>query len=107
MKKSVLILALGMIPFVFLHPVLAQTSEDPALENDAQKAPVADDNMVDETGIKVKEIRIRNRLDQVIIQRGEGGLSEYYDFGGADEIYQDGSLTERGVLRQWRIGGKP
>ena len=59
----------------------------------------------DGTGLTVEELRFNDRLGEVTIQHGEGGIREYYDMNRNDEIYQDGSLIDHGAMRSWRLGG--
>ncbi len=107
MKKSKLNLIAGVVFLLAVPLVYAQTTPSSTVDEDTQSAAPAEGQSADSTGLTVEEVRIRDRLDRVVIQHGDDGLSEYYEFNDRDDIYQDGSLTERGVMRQWRIGGKP
>lgn len=106
MKKLLRAWLLGGASLVFLTPGFAQTATEQAAATDQQKASASDDQMVNPDGLLVEEIRIQNRLDRVVIQHGEDGLSEYYDLRGASEVYQDGGFAERGLMRRWQLGRK-
>ena len=106
MKKLLKVWLLGGVSLVFLTPGFAQTTTEPAVATDQQKASASDDQLVNPSGLLVEEIRIQNRLDRVVIQHGENGLSEYYDLRDSSEVYQDGGITERGLMRRWQLGRK-
>ena len=107
MNKHKLLLLLGMISLGAEQAMAQQQVPEEAV--DAEKLPPVRDQIVvkdAETGLNVTEIRYKNRLDEVIVEHGEGGVREYYDFDDARTMHNDGSITERGLLRKWRLGRK-
>lgn len=106
MKKMLVAWLLGGVSLLFSSAGMAQSTAQPSTEKEQQDATVADDQSLNSNGLLVEEIRIQNRLDQVIIQHGENGLSEYYDLRGSSEVYQDGGFAERGLMRRWQLGRK-
>lgn len=106
MKKLLRLWLLGGASLVFLTPGFSQTTTEQAVATDQQNASASDDRLVNSSGLLVEEIRIQNRLDRVVIQHGENGLSEYYDLRNSSEVYQDGGITERGLMRRWQLGRK-
>ena len=94
-----LVSALAWLPF---H-VQAQTAASSEEQDSSQPVEEVVENG-EKTGLSVTEIRYKNRLDEVIVEH-ESGLREYYEFDDSRTVHQDGSISERGNLRKWRIGG--
>lgn len=106
MNKMIIRVISGAALLAFVNPVIAQTEQGATSKAEQAKAARAKDQAQKSSAITVEEIRIRNRLDRVILQHGENGPSEYYEMGNAKQIFSDGGLTERGVMRRWHFGDK-
>jgi len=103
MKNNNAALMTGMILTLLSLQGVAQTS------GKALKVPAEMDNPAQaadsDTGLRVEEVRSKDRLNTVVIEHEASGVREYYNMDNDDEIYQDGGLIERGASRSWRLGG--
>jgi len=106
MNKSKLILIGYLVGSFWAFPLLAQTEEPAA--SDQELPPPSFENITTsddlDSGLVVEERRYENRLDSVTVEHQDSGLRDYYDLNDTTIERRDGGIAEQSAMRVWRLG---